>query len=232
MNALKKSHSAKRAAVCLSALGASGSSGDSSSRVSTRVQAEGGSKAVSKIANKNDRMIDSSANIPDPYGTVDGVMTDGCASIRRDARIRDLVPLLEKYSGVPVVDEDGKVVGVVSDKDLVNYDKKFCVGDSCDDETRQSALDKPVSTIMVTPAIVIRGRAMAAYAAGVMLQNKVHRLPVVDMADNLVGMVTRTDIFEPLLCNTDDPNCNSDPIYRKSPSDSGHVKNYYPSAGD
>ena len=56
-----------------------------------------------------------------------------------------------------------------------------------------------VSEIMSTPPVCVRPHARIGEAAGVMLAYKVHRLPVVDESGSLLGIVSRTDIFQPLL---------------------------------
>lgn len=50
-----------------------------------------------------------------------------------------------------------------------------------------------------SPAVSIRKRAHTGEAAGLMLAHKIHRLPVVDKDNKLLGIVSRTDIFRPLL---------------------------------
>jgi CBS domain-containing protein len=61
---------------------------------------------------------------------------------------------------------------------------------------------------MSAPAITIREDARIAYAAGLMLQHRVHRLPVVDHGGRCVAMLTRTDVFRPLI-----PDFDADPLY-------------------
>lgn len=50
----------------------------------------------------------------------------------------------------------------------------------------------------------MRAKAHVAEAAGLMLQHKVHRLPVVDERNVPIGIVTRTDVFEPLISKQQD----------------------------
>lgn len=52
---------------------------------------------------------------------------------------------------------------------------------------------------MSTPPIVVRERARIGEAAALMLARNIHRLPVVDVEGRLIGIVSRTDIFRPLL---------------------------------
>ena len=98
---------------------------------------------------------------------------------------------LSKYTGLPVVsaDDDATVVGMLSARDLVKF-------------TNLKGLK--VDDAMTQPPVVVSPRTSLAAAAGQMLKNKVHRLPVVDHDMKLVGIVTRSDIFTPLLSTEED----------------------------
>merc|ERR1711972_1022707 len=111
---------------------------------------------------------------------------------------------LNKFTGLPVTNADGVCIGVISEKDLAAADElvrlstKAAPGD-IDDRT--------VGELMTKPAIVTTPKARVAYAAAMMLQNKIHRLPVVDKEGRLLGIITRTDVFEPLLCDPEAEDC-------------------------
>ena len=98
--------------------------------------------------------------------------------------------LLDKVTGVAVVDalDTNLVLGVLSIKD-VNRVRK--AGTSL-----EVAI---VSSHMSTPPIVVRARARIGEAAALMLARGIHRLPVADAEGRLIGIVSRTDIFAPLL---------------------------------
>lgn len=84
-------------------------------------------------------------------------------------------------SGMPVL-KDGVLVGVISRKDLRGtYDQGNLVQD-----------------VMSEPAIYIQPTNTIMEAAMLMLMYKIHRVPVVDSEKHVIGMVTRTDIFNSL----------------------------------
>ena len=89
---------------------------------------------------------------------------------------------IEKVTGVPVVASKGSktLVGVLSRKDVVGKDR---------------ASGATVKDAMSSPPIAARASAKVADAAGLMLKHKVHRIPVVNSRAELIGIVTRTDIF-------------------------------------
>ena len=131
----------------------------------------------------------------EPDDVVEDIMTpeSACAVTRSEDSLQEARKLLQdkRVEGVPVVDDSNKVVGVISRHDLrplltrKDYKSFF--------ETSK------VRQVMSTPPVCVRPHARIGEAAGVMLAYKVHRLPVVDEAGSLLGIVSRTDIFQPLL---------------------------------
>lgn len=155
---------------------------------------------------KDRRLVDKSEILAaDPYGNVEDYMTEDGTSISQNAILRDVLPALERHSGYAVMDDDGKCVGIISDKDLFRAMRE-----------KEDALSIKVSEIMSKPPITVRPHAKVAYAAGLMLQHQIHRMPVVDKDGKFAGIVTRKDVFEQLLCDPEVPDDCGDPIYRET----------------
>lgn len=87
-----------------------------------------------------------------------------------------------EISGLPVVDDDYKCIGVLSKKD----------------RSKASNMKSKVKEFMSSPAITLSAEKTVSDAAVLMLKNKIHRIPVVNDQMQVVGMVTRTDIFQAL----------------------------------
>ncbi|KAH9535156.1 hypothetical protein CY35_17G038600 [Sphagnum magellanicum] len=83
-------------------------------------------------------------------------------------------------SGLPVIDHEYKCVGVLSKKDVKNS---------------AAGLKALVCNVMSTPAITLSAEKTVSDAAVLMLKNKIHRIPIVNESNQVVGIVTRTDIF-------------------------------------
>ncbi|WP_340384023.1 CBS domain-containing protein [Streptomyces sp. SS7] len=123
------------------------------------------------------------------------VMTREVVRARRGTPFKDVVRLLDRHriSGVPVVDEDDKVIGVISGTDLIRRP----AGRSADGR------DLTARELMSTPAITVHPEQRIADAARVMERRGVERLPVVDEEDRLIGIATRRDLLRVFL-RTDD----------------------------
>jgi CBS domain-containing protein len=83
---------------------------------------------------------------------------------------------------LPVVDDRGRLVGVLSDRDILR--------------TRSSRKPPRVADVMSRDVVTTRPDANAYVAADVMLDRKISSLPVVDDAGVLVGLITQTDYLE------------------------------------
>ncbi|MEW5632887.1 CBS domain-containing protein [Streptomyces hydrogenans] len=114
---------------------------------------------------------------------VGGLMTDDVVSALPDTSFRDVAKLLAEHdiTGLPVVDADDHVVGVVSESDLL---------------ARRALTARGV---MSTPAVTVHAEEAAADAARLMVRRGVERLPVVDEEERLVGIVTRRDLLRVFL---------------------------------
>jgi len=126
----------------------------------------------------------------DPFTPVSTFCSTSLTAVAPDTSLRDVLPLFQQFTGLPVVDASGYPVGVVSDKDVAAF---LQAG------SHTLALDTPVSSVMSSPAITILDHSPLAYAAGKMLQFRIHRLVVVDGEGKATAMLTRSDVFQPLV---------------------------------
>jgi CBS domain-containing protein len=134
--------------------------------------------------------------------TVGQVMTRRVIALREDADYKDIVSALRRnrVSACPVVDEGSHVIGLVSEADLLckQTDPAMPVGLQrldcrLHEHTKATAIN--ASELMTTPAVVILASAPVTAAAKVMQDKLLKRLPVVDAAGCLIGIVTRSDVL-------------------------------------
>jgi CBS domain-containing protein len=105
-------------------------------------------------------------------------------SVGADTRVRDAVALLaeKKIGAMPVLEGD-KVVGIISERDVI-----YCLASD-----GAAMLDWPVSRIMTAPAITIERAVSALAALSQMTRRRIRHLPVVE-AGKLVGIVSIGDL--------------------------------------
>lgn len=118
------------------------------------------------------------------------IMTIDPVVVGVDESIEEATHLLRSYSitGLPVVDEWGALVGVISQTDLVAIQDS---GVSRLIRTRQSGLR--VGELMTSPAVTVSMTDSLGEAARLMLDNRVHRLVAIDAAGRPVGVLSSID---------------------------------------
>ncbi|WP_436791294.1 CBS domain-containing protein [Yinghuangia sp. YIM S10712] len=148
--------------------------------------------------------------MPDTPHVVNDVMTRTVVAVRRDASFKEIVQAMEGWqvSALPVL-EEGRVVGVVSEADLLPKEE---FGDSPPHlfESRRRIADLvkaggvTAEELMSTPAVTVLPDTTLAQAARIMAVRGIKRLPVVDEADMLQGIVSRADLLKVFLRPDDD----------------------------
>ncbi|QWB27736.1 MULTISPECIES: CBS domain-containing protein [Streptomyces] len=137
---------------------------------------------------------------------VSDVMTHAVVAIGREALFKDIVEVMEqwKVSAVPVLEGDGRVIGVVSEADLLPKEEfRDTDPDRYTQRRRLSDLAKAgalrADELMSSPAVTVHSDATLAQAARIMAQRRVKRLPVVDGQGVLEGVVSRADLLKVFL---------------------------------
>lgn len=138
---------------------------------------------------------------------VEDLMTTAVVSVRRDTDFKDIAQHLAEHdiTAVPVVDDQGRPVGVVSEADLLR--KQESQVDPGGHLTtahllpaeRAKAHALTAEGLMTSPAVTARPRWSVVEAARAMARHHVKRLPVVDDAGRLVGLVSRGDLVHVFL---------------------------------
>ena len=112
-------------------------------------------------------------------------------TIRRGKTVRDALEMMRSYhiGGIPVVDDDGHLVGIVTNRDL-RFERR---------------LDKAIDEVMTHENLVTtHARTDLAAAAQILQEHKIEKLPVVDANNKLVGLITYKDITKakdkPMAC--------------------------------
>lgn len=141
---------------------------------------------------------------------VKDVMQVRVITVLPEASYEEAARLLSVYniSGVPVVNEGGEIIGILSEKDLFrvlypNYDTFYKNPESYTDlEIREQEIaewrGRKIKDVMSTHIKSVHPDDPVLKAGSIMLSEQVHRLPVV-AEGKLVGIVSRRDIFKHIL---------------------------------
>jgi len=132
------------------------------------------------------------------------VMTSGVVTVQPETSLKEVATILAQcgISGLPVVDEDGAVVGVVSERDILFKERDRAeqkgmlawLTDPHGAEERLKLEARTAGEAMTAPAKTITPWRLVSTAAAQMLDEAINRLPVVDDNGRLVGIVTRADL--------------------------------------
>ncbi|MFB7559324.1 CBS domain-containing protein [Streptomyces brevispora] len=144
-----------------------------------------------------------------PY-TVGEVMTAPVVALYAGAGFKEIAATLKKWriTAMPVLDGERRVIGVVSEADLLAKEEFH---DRQPGMIEQQRLDRTAKAgsvsagdLMTAPALTVRADATLPQAARIMARNRVKRLPVVNGDGVLTGVVSRSDLLKVFLRPDDD----------------------------
>lgn len=124
-------------------------------------------------------------------------MTSPAMTVTADTTFQDALKLMrdQKFRRIPVVDQEGKLIGIVSERDLLHASPSPATSLSVW-EVNYLLWKLKVADIMTHHVITIAQDAPIEDAANLMVTRKIGGLPVVNSANQVVGVITETDIFK------------------------------------
>jgi CBS domain-containing protein len=135
---------------------------------------------------------------------VSDVMTHAVIAVSADTPFKEVVDTLarNRISAVPVINAERRVMGIVSESDLLakvvtGGDPRVRVkgGRSTRAYVRRKSHAETAAELMSSPAVTVRPDVSIVHAARTAALEHVRRLPVVDASGVLVGIVTRSDLL-------------------------------------
>lgn len=143
--------------------------------------------------------------------SVADVMSERVVAVRQNARVTEIVAAMRRFhvTSLPVIDSESRVMGLVSEDDLLRREAATGRGrgllrwlrERSGGPHRDSARDterKPATAadLMCSPAVTVTAATPARDAARAMYRHRVRQLPVVDpVSGRLTGTVTRSDLL-------------------------------------
>ena len=142
------------------------------------------------VIHKNMSIADQARQVAIVKRAENGMIYDPVV-IRRGSTVKDALDMMAEYhiGGIPVVDDEDHLVGIVTNRDL-RFERR---------------LDRKVDDVMTSENLVTTHmRTDLSDAAQILQENKIEKLPVVDSDNKLVGLITYKDITKakdkPMAC--------------------------------
>ncbi|GAA2437584.1 CBS domain-containing protein [Actinomadura vinacea] len=146
--------------------------------------------------------------------TVEQVMTTPVIAVVEETPFMEIAEAMARHSikAVPVVDRDGRVVGIVSDADLLHKEEFKEPGGLerrlFEGRRRRSARAKAAATdavgLMTAPVVTLTPGMPVAKAARILAEHGCKQAPVIDRTGRLIGIVTRSDLLRLFLRSDED----------------------------
>lgn len=141
------------------------------------------------------------------------IMTTDVITVKKDTSLKELAKVLYKnhINGVPVVDDDGSLLGIICESDLIRKDKKLHIPTVVTLFDAVIYLENPkniekefervsattVGDLYTRKAITVDEKTPIDEIATIMTQKKIYTIPVMD-GDRLVGIIGKADLIRTL----------------------------------
>lgn len=142
------------------------------------------------------------------YTRVRDIMTPAPQKVTPNTSLDEVARLLltSTFTGLPVVDDQNRPLGVISQGDLIYKAgmpmRLGLLAESASEKVStvlEALAPKQAGEVMTQPAVTIAQDKLATEAVNLMLTKKVKRLAVVDAEGRLVGILSRVDVFHTIL---------------------------------
>lgn len=149
--------------------------------------------------------------------TVADAMSHDPIVVRQETPLKEAIQILAErhISGLPVVDDAGKLVGIISETDLMWQETGvtppayimfldsviFLKNPATYERDLHKALGQTVGEVMSRNPLTISPDKPLNAAAQLMHERKIHRLPVIDSSEKVIGIITRGDIIRAMAAS-------------------------------
>ncbi|MFC2112262.1 IMP dehydrogenase, partial [Bacteroidota bacterium] len=145
-------------------------------KLATAIAREGGIGVIHK-----NMSIENQARHVRKVKRAENIMITDPVTILKNGTIADALNLMSEYKigGIPVVDDNGKLIGIVTNRDL-----RF-----------ETSMKRPIKDVMTSNGIITTNeKTDLAQAAEILQKHKIEKLPVIDKHNTLIGLITYKDI--------------------------------------
>lgn len=144
------------------------------------------------------------------------IMSNNVIFVKKEDKLKEVVGVLMQnhVSGVPVIDHDNQLIGIVTEKDLVTKEKGLNISSYMEfvanilfidgkktlfKETSKDLQFLTAKDIMTAPVYSVREEATIAEVVSLMMNRHINRIPVIDDENKLVGIIGRSDLLPILI---------------------------------
>jgi len=136
--------------------------------------------------------------------TVRDIMTTPVVTVRPDTPFKQVVARVRAVGAVPVTDDSGLVLGIVSERDLLAEKARLerspgRLAAVRHHGKRVSAAAASAASLMTSPAVTTRAEATTGEAAWLMYRRRLESLPVVDRLGRLIGIISQGDVLDSFI---------------------------------
>ena len=142
------------------------------------------------------------------------IMTTDVITVKKETTLKELAKLIYEHhiNGVPVLDDDGKLIGIICESDLIRKDRKLHIptvvtlfdGVFYLESTKRFKKEiqrinaTTVEDLYIKEVITVGEKAPIDEIATIMTQKKVYTIPVMD-GDRIVGIIGKGDLIRTLV---------------------------------
>jgi CBS domain-containing protein len=146
--------------------------------------------------------------------TTGEIMTKEVVTVKKETTIRELAELFttHRIGSIPVVDDDGNLIGIVSESDLVEQDKNFHIptvislfdwviyleSEKKFEKELKKMTAQTVGDIYTKDVETVTPSTLVSDVADIMSRKKIHSLPVIEEG-KIVGVVSRIDLIRTMI---------------------------------
>lgn len=151
--------------------------------------------------------------------TADRIMSNEVISATLENSVGDVIEIFaaNNISGLPIVDKNERVIGMISERDILDYSNRLhvipliassgwispytnVVEIAAYEKGFKSLLTASVLQVMNTNVTTIHKQTPVDDITKLMVKKEVNRIPVVDDNERLCGIITRSDVIQYLAC--------------------------------
>jgi CBS domain-containing protein len=132
------------------------------------------------------------------------IMSSPVYTIKYTATVEELIQLFREkmFRHVPVINEEHKIVGIISDRDVLRFISGIADEEAEQPLTREEKMVQPIESLVKTRVLTASLDTQIRQIARILFEQRVGAMPIVNDLGMLHGLITRSDILKALVKNS------------------------------